>query len=391
MKLLTIIITLALSTSAIGASYIRLGRQGTRHVLINPQGNAMFFHGVNHIESDGAGTMETLVKNKLTGLGFNSFGYGCPDNLKNDKPYCEGWNDLVPCSEYNTTNFSYVDVFDPTVTSAIMAEVASRCRALKFDTNFIGYMWTDQPLWKLQNSKNTNWVEYIRQLGSTAPGKIAYVNFLKTRYSTIAAFNSTYGTNFSAWTAVKSYGFANVPSTTAVVNDDKAFLRMIAHNYFDMMYSAVVSVDTNHLIFGDRINFSTIIPEVVEEMSPYVDAFAIQPPYEGGFPKAQYDNLYRMGGNKPILICDFAIRFKDGTKPIQGATLVANDDIAGQQYTQYIHDAIHTTNYIVGSMYCNMIDKDLGAKIKQGLYVDRTMTDRPNLQRHIRALDISIP
>ena len=67
----------------------------------------------------------------------------------------------------------------------------------------------------------------------------------------------------------------------------------------------------NHLVFGERFAFNTLVPEVVKEMLPYVDAITIQPPFQSKFPKEKFDGIYKLTG-KPILICDFAVRFKDG-------------------------------------------------------------------------------
>ena len=67
----------------------------------------------------------------------------------------------------------------------------------------------------------------------------------------------------------------------------------------------------NHLVFGERFAFNTLVPEVVKEMLPYVDAIAIQPPFQSKFPKEKFDGIYKLTG-KPILICHFAVRFKDG-------------------------------------------------------------------------------
>lgn len=41
----------------------------------------------------------------------------------------------------------------------------------------------------------------------------------------------------------------------------------------------------NHLVFGERFAFNTLVPEVVEEMLPYVEAIAIQPPFNLNFQK----------------------------------------------------------------------------------------------------------
>jgi hypothetical protein len=69
----------------------------------------------------------------------------------------------------------------------------------------------------------------------------------------------------------------------------------------------------NHLVFGEGFAFNTLVPEFLEEMLPYVDAIAIQPPFQSKFPKEKFDEIYKLT-RKSILICDFAVRFKDEKK-----------------------------------------------------------------------------
>lgn len=90
---------------------------------------------------------------------------------------------------------------------------------------------------------------------------------------------------------------------------DQAFLRLIAREYFRVVGGAQRKYDPEHLVFGDRFDFNTFDYDVVNEMLPYVDGIAIQPPFWAPFPKEKLDEIHKLTG-KPILLCDFAIRFK---------------------------------------------------------------------------------
>jgi hypothetical protein len=171
--------------------------------------------------------------------------------------------------------------------------------------------------------------------------------------------------------------------------DDSQFLRLIARQYFKVLGEATRKHDPNHLVFGDRFIFSTVVPEVIEEMLPYVDAIAIQPNYAAGFPRAQFDKVHDLT-KKPILICDFAIRFKDGDKDIRGGKVEPDDAIAGKYYTEYIREAL-ATPYIIGAFWCNLIDSAQPGKpgIKQGLFLDG-LKPRPALHEQIRKLNEQI-
>ncbi|GAI89946.1 unnamed protein product, partial [marine sediment metagenome] len=276
-------------------------------------------------------------------LGFNSYGYGCPDDLKDDLPYMESWNDLVPISLYrNDDTFRYVDIFDSIVQESIETKVRNKCIANRNNPNLIGYMWTDLPTWTLENKHNTNWVDFCRQLPDSAPGKIEYVQYLQAQYdSDIDSFNELYLTGMGDWESLLSYSFASVPDKSEIRNDDLAFLRMIARQYYTLLGNATREYDPSHLVFGDRLLFSLVVDEVIEEMLPHVDAIAIQPNYNAGFPDETYQHLHSLT-NKPILICDYAIRFPEEGKDINNVT-APDQETAGKDYNDYLQEAISTS------------------------------------------------
>lgn len=356
---LVLLIAAPMAGSAKDLSYIRLEEFEGRTWLINSTGQPFFAHGVTHIGSAGHGVDVTTIGQACKELGFNAYGYGCPDALKTDLPYIEGRNHLVPMSLYRASggSFRYVDIFDPGVQARLDKEIGSMCFANRDNPNLIGYCWTDLGAWPLKNSTGRNWVNFIRNLPADAPGHKVYRAFLKT------------------WQG-------DDPKAR-----DQAFLRIIAREYARVLGEANRKYDPNHLIFGDRFTFQTAIPEVVEEMLPYVDAIAIQPRFNPGFPTKDFDRVHRLSG-KPILICDFAIRFKEGEKSIRGWKPEESPKVAGERYAEYVREAIMTP-YIIGVFWCNPINSKPGfakSGIKQGLF-DQGLTPRPNLNRQIRELN----
>ena len=380
---------------------IRLEVINGRHWLIDPAGKPFFPHGVNHIEKHGTGANAKAVAEVCRRLGFSAYGYGTPDDLRHDMPYLESRTDLVPISVYApASRFGFLDIFDAGVQRSITQKIAETCAKNRGNRNLIGYMWTDLGAWPLDGAKRipwspvsqTNWVQFCRALPGTAAGKQAYLAFLKSEYhSDFAAFNWVYQTSATSWEALTK---ANQPKETAgekQAADDAKFLRLIARQYFKVVGEATRKNDPNHLFFGDRFMFATIVPEVMEEMLPYVDAIAIQPLYTPVFPRAQFDQVHALT-KKPIIICDFAIRFKDGDKDIKGGELAADDATAGKQYAAYIREAM-ATPYIIGSFWCNLIDgPQPGGKpgVKQGLFTDDQLTPRPGLQSQLLELNTQI-
>ena len=353
---LTLIIAASFACAAEEQSAIGLAEIEGRTWLVTPEGKPFFAHGITHVSNRSLRADYNAVSRVCKDLGFNAYGYGCPTPLKSDMPYLEGRN-YVPISTYVGRRLRFIDIFGPREQQRLAAQVEQCCLQNRDNPNLIGYYWTDLSAWPLKNSVGKNWVDFIRGLPADAPGHKAYAEFLKTWQGDDAKAR------------------------------DLAFLRIIAREYFRVMGEANRKHDPDHLIFGDRFAFNTLVPEVLEELVPWVDAIAIQPPFQAGFPKAKYDEIHELTG-KPILICDFAIRFKDGDKSIRGQ-LQDNARIAGKCYVEYIRAALKTP-YIVGAFWCNPVDStpafNRGGGLKQGLFGDG-LTPRPGLSEEVIELN----
>ena len=356
---LTAVVANAQDAAAPKTRSIGLAKIEGRTWLITPEGRPFFAHGITHATNRSLRADYNALSKACKNLGFNAYGYGCPAPLKSDMPYLEGRN-YVPISMYRGKggSFRFIDIFDSRQQQSLTAQVKQCCLQNRDNPNLIGYYWTDLGAWPLKNSVGKNWVDFIRGLPADAPGRKAYTEFLKT------------------WKG----------------NDAKArdlgFLRVIAREYFRVMGEANRKHDRNHLIFGDRFAFNTIVPEVLKEISPWVDAIAIQPPFQPGFPKAKYQEIHELTG-KPILICDFAIRFKDGDKSIRGWKLQEDARAAGVHYAKYIRAALETP-YIIGAFWCNPVDStgafNSSGGLKQGFFGDG-LTPRPGLTEAVIELN----
>ncbi|WP_182864735.1 Spy/CpxP family protein refolding chaperone [Rhodopirellula sp. JC639] len=338
---------------------VRLTKIDGRHWLVGPDGKPFFAHGITHVSTKRAKFDFAELSAACKRFGFNAYGYGCPPQLKHDMPYVESWNHLVPISYYRgKDNIKFVDVFDPKVQTRLEAGVKANCfRSLSHPHNVIGYCWTDLGSWPLDNPSGRNWVDFIRGLPEEAPGQKAYKTFLST------------------WDGDDEAR-------------DQAFLRLIAREYFRVVGGAQRKYSPDHLIFGDRFDFNTFDSDVVKEMLPYVDGIAIQPPFRAPFPKEKLDEIHQLTG-KPILLCDFAIRFKDGDKDIRSWKAEKDSVAAGKVYSDYVKAAIDT-DYIVGVFWCNPVDTTKGfgnPGVKQGFFGEG-LAERPGLHQAVRALNV---
>ena len=329
-----------------------------RYWLVDTEGKPFFAHGITHTNNRQARLNFDAFSEACREIGFNAFGYGCPDELREDMPYIESWNHLVPISYYRGTNgVRFVDVFDPKEQAKLDAGVKANCQRSRNNPNVIGYCWTDLGAWPLKNPSKRNWVDYIRSLPEDAPGQQAYRTFL------------------DGWKG----------------DDDKvrdlAFLRLIAREYFRVVGGAQRKYDPDHLVFGDRFAFNSYVPEVLEEMLPWVDGIAIQPPFWGPFPKQRLDEIHELS-EKPMILCDFAIRFKEEGVDIRSWNAEENSVVAGKAYADYVKAAMDT-DYIVGVFWCNPVDTPRGfgnPGVKQGFF-GKELGERPGLHQSVKELN----
>ena len=91
---------------------------------------------------------------------------------------------------------------------------------------------------------------------------------------------------------------------------------------------------------------------------------------------------------KPILLCDFAIRFRDGDKDIRSWKPAADSVAAGKSYSEYVKATLDT-DYIVGVFWCNPVDTPKGfgkPGVKQGFF-GKDLTERPGLHDSVKRLN----
>lgn len=361
---ITTLVTPLSAESTVDGKAIRLTQIEGRHWLLMPDRQPFFAHGITHAGNNLAKFDYKEFSKACKKVGFNAYGYGCPEPLRKDMPFVESWNHLMPISYYRGTNgVRFLDIFDPKVQAKLENGVKASCFRSRNNPNVIGYCWTDLASWPLVNPSGKNWVNFIRNLSEGSPGRKAYQQFLSTRKD--------------------DEGQAR----------DRAFLRLIAREYFRVVGGAQRKYAPGRLVFGERFGlsklqrFNTMVPEVIEEMLPYVDGIAIQPPFHGAFPKAELDAIYEQTG-KPILLCDFAVRFKDGDKDIRSWKPEKDSVAAGKAYADYVKAALQS-KYVVGVFWCNPVDtpKNFGKLgVKQGFFGPNLST-RPGLHAAVQKIN----
>jgi len=229
----------------------------------------------------------------------------------------------------------FEDVFDPAFKVRLRKQVATLCAKTRDNPNCIGYWWSDIPPWPLEGAKKKygkHWVDVIRDLPDTAPGKKRYAEFM------------------------------SAPGP----HDDRAFLRLIARELYSESAAAFKEHDPKRLIFGERYNGFNTPTEVLEEAARYVDVVSVQP-YEGTFGAEKFDALHKLTG-KPILISDWNVSFKTEAHPVTMWPQFPTQAAAAEAYEKYLRDAF-AKPYILGYFKCQYVDQVLPTgMLKQGLH-----------------------
>ena len=361
----------AFSVSAQPAPWT-LGERNGRSCLLTPDGKPFIMMGISHgvtaLTEGGlrplpAPQREQRVKKILTDLhafGFNTvavgFGNGGQggagaaawrgmeteflNRMKGEFPFVAGniryvGLETLPAMGSKDAASRYEDVFDPAFKTRLHEKIRVQCELFRALPNCIGYWWSDIPPWSLESSKKQfgiHWVDFIRALPATAPGRQRYEGFLKA----------------------------------AGPHDDPAFLRLIARELYTDMSAFFRQHDPRRLLFGDRYNGFDTPVEVLEEAAKVVDAISIQPSADKIFRAEKYDAVHRVT-KKPILISDWSLSYPTPEHPATMWQQLPTASEAAASYEAYLRAAF-SLPYFLGYFKCQYMDQALpNGQLKQGL------------------------
>lgn len=231
-----------------------------RWFFITPEGHGFFSLGVTHAvdaaRRDERGLLTTkfggdeakladFLTARLREWGYNSSGYGTLPAMQHRVPYvAEIWTE-GPRSFSAGENSDYTDIFDPDVRGRLRNTLRTAAARHVANPFCLGYGFIDLPVWHPKPPRDESYVDFIRALPVTAPGRVAHAAFLR-----------------------------NHPAA-----DDEAFLNHLATAYYTCAVAALRSVDAHHLILGDRL---MALPErtpdsILQTAAKFVDVLSFQP------------------------------------------------------------------------------------------------------------------
>ena len=318
-----------------------LAERNGRMCLLTPEGKAFMMLGISHVGGAFAKGMNVdrasqiaKIENELRGWYFNTvpspefwdrFPFIVPTDRMVGK---QGLPESDPGSRFE-------DVFDPAFKTRLRKQVATLCAKARDNPNCIGYWWSDIPPWALDGAKKKygkHWVDFIRDLPDTAPGKRRYAEFMEE------------------------------PGQ----HEDRAFLRLIARELYSETAAAYRKQDPKRLIFGERYNTFNVPNDILEEAAKVVDVISVQP-YEGKFSEAKYDAWHKLTG-KPMVISDWNLSFPTPEHAITMWPQFPTQAAAAEAYENYLRAAF-AKPYILGYFKCQYVDQVQPAgMLKQGLH-----------------------
>ena len=267
--------------------------------IITPQGNIFWSIGVYSVRFGGI---------PETGTGKRAYRDACMKKYGSEKEWARvtkiklknwGFNTLGDWSSVtvmNTPGIAYVigidkstkapnviakghygyfpDVFDARFAQGAREEVKKKLGWYTFAVNdpwLLGYFLADEPSWYGSKGRRGSLVDDFIRLGGSRPGKIAWVNFIKSRYSDIARLNNAWKTHFKNWNELLLAG--RIADNQNTRKDKLGFLEVIAEKFSGVLSHALREFDKNHMILGTRP--SRLYPEVVEGVGKHLDIFSM--------------------------------------------------------------------------------------------------------------------
>ena len=382
--------------------WFRLQQNGGRFWLVTPEGHPFFNLGINHL-GDGLSNAQradvalaTELTRQFQAWHFNTAGYGASAPFREKTPFVSFLN-LVPTSRFLRDKASFPDVFDAEFQRDLQTRIERQCRDVRGNPRLLGYMWTDTPLWNLKDARRTikkDWVSTLRQLAATAPGKIAYVDFLlETHGGDFSKIAQIYDVKASSRAELLAATFDAVRvEAPAVAAEDAQFLRRIARTFYGVAGPAYRKNDPHHLVWGEMYLQISLPDEVLEEAMPHIDLLLIQPTGNPAakepkdhFNAALFDRLHQTY-RKPIIIGDHQFSFATPEFPRTMWTQYPSAAEAVAAYGAYLREAA-ARPYIVGYNRCQIRDVvQPDGMLKQGL-LQRNGEPYPDFASQIAAFN----
>lgn len=329
--------------------FFRIDRDAAgRWWLVDPDGKKFFSTGVNVVSplgdyapkedrypyheavltkygSEDRWADETAAR--MRAWGWNTVGaWSDLERMASRMPYTP----IVDCSGGDWLTGRLLDYFSAQFRAHADEAAAKATRGRATDRNLIGYFLDNELHWGYDHRNPEALLDQYFQRPATAAGKIALVDYLKSRYTDVTGLQTVWQgpTRAKTWNDVLAWTAVEPLEPIQAERDRSAFLARAAETYFRVCTLAVRARDPNHLLLGSRIVSVLAFPEVITAAGAtqdvvsinfyeYVATFA-QAGLASGGARVRFDDwlahVYAVAG-KPLLISEFGYRARDAGLP----------------------------------------------------------------------------
>ena len=363
--------------------------------LVTPEGNAFLSKGVNNasFRADNVpalgyspyeravqakyGSQEAWAKavvERLRGWGFNTLGsWSSSSTFDQNMPYTINLN-LATRAGADWLKGAVGDFFSTDFEDKMEAACRQLCGPHAKDPWLLGYFTDNELRWGADwRGKESLLEEYLR-FPEGAAGRKAALDFLKQKYSDIAALNRAWGTNVARWEELSG---REQTGGQAAREDQAAWQQAVAQRYFATCKSAIRKADPNHLILGCR--FAGLAPDpVLLGLKGSVDVVSFNN-YGQTAPVEALQRIHRLTG-RPIMLTEFSFKAMDSGLPnTKGAGRpVATQRDRADGFTRYVHGLIDLP-FMVGFHWFEHTDEPKEGRFdgENSNYGVVTIEDRP--------------
>jgi hypothetical protein len=276
-------------------------------------------------------------------------------------PYVKRYEPLVLSHYRNPAPETYADVFSPDYEATCDVAAGKMAAPYADDPMILGYCMADVPAMtdnEAEYKKSTTWPRRLRNLGTRAPGKQAWVGLMHERYGKIEDFNAAYDTGFSSWDALlaaEDWRPNAAPASLKERADNAAFLPLCVDRYYRVAKKALRRVDPNHLFLGDKVDAnSDAYDAIVGVTSRYTDVVNIQYYARWEDQKAAMDRWSEKVG-QPFLNGDSTFSVPSETMPAPYGPH-AKDQAERAEWTREFMEKATARPDFVGWHMCGIID-----------------------------------
>ncbi len=309
----------------------------------------------------------SMAISRLKSWGFTSIGdssnsavyrQGVPVQIRIDVP---GTYDVVP---NGTTNGNYIpDPWDPNFTTALASAISSAVATEKNDPYLVGYYIGNEMSWAGDGS----YAQYALGLGAlglnsaASPAKQQFLTQLQTEYSTIAAFNTAWGTSFASWAAMGSpLTFSSL--TSQAETDINAFTLALSQAYFKLVAQQLKQQDPNHLYLGCRFASTVYTAQELQACAQYADVVSMNI-YTPGLNTIQWNSIAAL--NAPFMDGEFSFGSIDAGVFGPGIVTAVNQADRATQFENYVSAAL-SNPCVVGCNWFEYYDQPITGRVEDG-------------------------